>query len=100
MFFGTFLSTGITNLARPSLMDITKTDWDAYEAQLADNMTNLADSFSNLNSLDKVYKAAGILYQSWKLLTHSATDLTCFMQSQPTPVGYAGCEGSQGRYKN
>ena len=25
----TFRSTGITNLARPSFMDITKTDWDA-----------------------------------------------------------------------
>ena len=42
-------------------MDISKTDWNAYEAQLADNMTNLADSFSNLDSSDKVYKAAGLL---------------------------------------
>ena len=41
-------------------MDITKTDWDAYEAQLADNMTILTDSFSNLDSSDN---------QSWKLST-------------------------------
>ena len=38
---GIIRSTGITNLARPSFMDITKTDWDAYKAQLADNMTDL-----------------------------------------------------------
>ena len=56
--------TIITNLARPSFMDITKTDWDAYEAQLADNMTNLTDSFSILDSSDKVDKAADLLSQS------------------------------------
>ena len=51
--FITFRSTGITNLFRTSFMDITKTDWHAYEAQLADNMTNLTDSFSNLDSSDR-----------------------------------------------
>ena len=57
-------------------MDITKTDWDAYEAQLADNMTNLADSFSNLDSSDKVDKAADLLSQSIMEAFNSATDLT------------------------
>ena len=71
----TFRSTGITNLARPSFMDITKTDWDAYEAQLADNMTNLTDSFSNLDSSDKVDKAADLLSQSIMEAFNSATDL-------------------------
>ena len=72
----TFRSTGFTNLARPSFMDITKTDWDAYEAQLADNMTNLADSFSNLDFSDKVDKAADLLFQSIMEAFNSATDLT------------------------
>ena len=72
----TFRSTGITNLARPSFMDITKTDWDAYEAQLADNMTNLTDSFSNLDSSYKVDKAADLLSQSIMEAFNSATDLT------------------------
>ena len=72
----TFRSTGITNFARPSFMDITKTDWDAYEAQLADNMTNLTDSFSNLDSSDKVDKAADHLSQSSMEAFNSATDLT------------------------
>ena len=57
-------------------MDITKTDWDAYEAQLADNMTYLTDSFSNLDSSDKVDKAADLLYQSIMEAFISATDLT------------------------
>ena len=72
----TFRSTGITNLARPSFMDIIKTDWDAYEAQLADNMTNLTDSFSNLDSSDKVDKAADLLSQSIVEAFNSATDFT------------------------
>ena len=72
----TFRSTGITNLSRPSFMDITKTDWDAYEAQLAYNMTNLTDSFSNLDSSDKVDKAADLLSQSIMEAFNSATDLT------------------------
>ena len=66
----------ITNLARPSFMDIIKTDWDAYEAQLADNMTNLTDSFSNLDSSDKVDKAADLLSQSVVEAFNSATDFT------------------------
>ena len=57
-------------------MDITKTDWDAYEAQLADNMTNLTDSFSDLDSSDKVDKAADLLSQSIMEAFNSATDLT------------------------
>ena len=39
-------------------------------------MTNLADLFSNLDSLDKVDKAAGLLYQSIMEAFNSATDLT------------------------
>ena len=57
-------------------MDITKTDWDAYEAQLADNMTNLTDSFRILDSSDKVDKAADLLSQSIMEAFNSATDLT------------------------
>ena len=57
-------------------MDITKTDWDDYEAQLADNMTNLTDSFRILDSLDKVDKAADLLSQSIMEAFNSATDLT------------------------
>ena len=79
-------------------MDITETDWDAYEAQLADNMTNLTDSFSNLDASDKVDKVADLLSQSIMEAFNSATDLTyvsCKVKPLTTPVGYVGCEGSQ-----
>ena len=51
---------------RPRFMDITKTDWDAYEAQLADNMTKLTDLFSNLDSSDEVEKGQVFCYNKTK----------------------------------
>ena len=66
-------------------MDITKIDWDAYEAQLADNMTNLTDSFSTLDSSDEVDKAVGLLSQSIMEAFKSATDLTYFSCKVKSP---------------
>ena len=80
----TFRSTGVTKLSKPSFRDISKTNWEVYEAELTKNFADSAKSYVNIDSAEKLDKAAEQFSMSVMDAFNSATDLT-YVSSKVRP---------------
>ena len=71
-----FKSTGATELVRQNFRDISKTDWEVYEADLDRRISEKADMFKDISTIDRLDTAAEALSSSVLDAFNSATELT------------------------
>ncbi|KAL5270074.1 hypothetical protein ACHWQZ_G003533 [Mnemiopsis leidyi] len=81
--FITFCTKSETT-ARPNFRDISKTSWDTYEEKLAELMDGKRGEFSNIDSIEKLNKAAECFAETVMEAYNSATELT-YISSKNRP---------------
>ena len=81
--FITFCTKSETT-ARPNFRDISKTSWETYEEKLAELMDGKRGEFSNIDSIEKLNKAAECFAETVMEAYNSATELT-YISSKNRP---------------